>query len=185
MIRLFILSVRFYIGLGIIWLNRSLLCMGLLGMGLLGMGLLGCESRIDDFTAGKLENLCQLSIPVCQTRVTCLIDEDHFISGDFPGSSAVLLYAEHPKNRLKVKILLSEEVYPGTELLIRLYDVGCVSSVEKKIKEMDIFLLAGEDQILDFEFELNGLGDHLIEIFSDMNAHYQLIVDIQPQFAQE
>jgi hypothetical protein len=147
--------------------------------------IMGCENRIDDFTAGKLESLCQVSIPVCQTRVTCLIDEDHFISGDFPGSAAVLLYAEHPKNRLKIKLLLSEEVYPGTELLIRLYDVGCVSSQEERVADRDIFLLAGEDQILDFEFEFNGLGDHLIEIFSDMNAHYQMIVDIQPQFAQE
>jgi hypothetical protein len=144
----------------------------------------GCESRIDQFTAGKLESLCRVSLPICQTRVTCVLDEESFIAGDFPGSQSILLYAQHPKNKLKLKILLSEQVYPGTEFLIRVYDVGCASLQEEQLKNVDLFMRAGDDQILDFEFDFNGLGDHLIEVFSDMNAHYQLIVEIEPQFAQ-
>ena len=138
------------------------------------VGLSSCQSRQETFTQGRLESLCEASLPICKTRVTCTLDESSYISGIFPGAQSAVIYTPHPQTDIKVLLLLDEQVYPGTELMVRVYQVGCVEVKEEKWIDVDLFEQAGDDRIIELDFEVEGRGDHLIEIFSDATASYSL-----------
>ena len=45
--------------------------------------------------------------------------------------------------------------------------------------DVDLFELAGDDGVLDFELRLPEAGDHLVELYSDMAAEFLLTVDVE------
>lgn len=136
-----------------------------------------CLSSEESFTAGRLERLCEASLPICSTRVTCSLDEESYLTGIFPGAERAMVYTPHPKTDVTLHFLFKEQVYPGTEMLIRAHQIGCVALQEERLLDVDVFTRAGEDRILSFTFELEGRGDHLIEWFSDATASYVLLVE--------
>lgn len=138
------------------------------------IGGLSCQSRQEAFTQGRLETLCEASLPICKTRATCTLDDSSYISGIFPGSQSAVIYTPHPKTNIKVLLLLDKQIYPGTELMVRVYQIGCVEVKEEKWVDVDLFEQAGDDQIIELDFEVEGRGDHLLEIFSDATASYAL-----------
>ena len=150
-----------------------------------GSALSGCLSRAEEFTAGRLEARCDASIPVCATRASCALGDDSFARGRFPGAQRAVVYTPHPRSALTARLLLDEQVYPGTELLVRVYQVGCVDVLEERLVDIDIFARAGEDRVLDFTFELEGRGDHLIEWYSDAAASYTLNVSVAFKAGEE
>jgi hypothetical protein len=135
-------------------------------------------TREENFTQGRLEALCETPTAVCQTRASCELSEERFVTGAFPGGQRAVVYAPHPRTTLTVRILLDDQRYPGTELFVRAHQLGCVDSLEERLVDIDLFQRAGEDRTLDFTFELRGQGDHLIEWFSDASATYTLVVDV-------
>jgi|GEM_PF-860864 len=147
--------------------------------------LQGCLSRADELTAGRLEARCDASIPVCATRASCALSGETFARGRFPGAQRAVVYAPHPRSTLTARLLLDEQVYPGTELLVRAYQVGCVDVLEERLVDVDIFRRAGEDRVLDFTFTLEGRGDHLIEWYSDAAASYTLTVNVAFRASEE
>ena len=147
--------------------------------------VLGCYSRADEFTQGRLHSVCSASIPVCQTRATCVVDDQSYIKGVFPGAERAIIYAPHPRTQVHVRILLDELQSPGTEFMIRAFQIGCIEKKEERIKDTNIFIRAGGDRVLDFTFDLEGRGDHLIEWFSDATAKYVLNVDFTFKAGEE
>jgi hypothetical protein len=147
--------------------------------------LSGCLSRDEEFTAGRLEARCEASIPVCATRAACALNNTTFASGRFPGAQRAIVYTPHPRTTLTARLLLDDQEYPGTELLVRAYQVGCVDVFEERLADIDIFQRAGDDRALDFTFELEGRGDHLIEWYSDAAASYTLTVSVAFKASEE
>lgn len=141
------------------------------------MVLSGCVSREDSFTSGRIERLCEASLPICNTRVTCTVDEESYLTGVFPGAERALIYTPHPKTTVTLNLLFDEQIFPGGELLVRAHQIGCVEVKEERLVDVDVFERAGDDRIISFTFELEGRGDHLIEWFSDATASYVLTVD--------
>jgi hypothetical protein len=136
-----------------------------------------CVSREESFTAGRIERLCEASLPICNTRVTCSADEDTYLTGAFPGAERAMVYAPHPLTTVTLSFLIDKQIFPGTEMLVRAHQIGCVEIEEKRLVDVDIFQRAGDDRILSFSFDLEGRGDHLIEWFSDATATYVFTVD--------
>ena len=145
----------------------------------LGYSLMGCVSQQDSFTAGRIERLCEASLPICNTRVTCALDEESYLTGVFPGAERTMIYTPHPLTTLTVNFLIDEQVFPGTEMLVRAHQIGCVEVYEERLVDVDIFNRAGDDRILSFTFELEGRGDHLIEWFADASATYAVTIDYE------
>ena len=136
-----------------------------------------CLSNEDTFTAGRIEKLCEASLPVCNTRVTCLVDEETYLRGVFPGAERALIYTPHPETTVTVSFLIDEQISPGTEMIVRAHQVGCVEVKEERLIDVDIFERAGDDRILSMTFDLEGRGDHLIEWFADATATYLVTVN--------
>ncbi len=138
--------------------------------------LSGCLSREDTFTEGRIERLCSASLPICNTRVTCTLDQESFLTGAFPGAERTMIYTPHPLTTVTVSFLIDEQIFPGTEMIVRAHQIGCVEVQEERLLDVDIFNRAGDDRILSFRFDLEGRGDHLIEWFADATATYAVTV---------
>ena len=140
------------------------------------MCLSGCFTDESLFTDGRLEDLCNGSIPVCETQAACVLDVDEFYRSEFPGGARMIVRTEAEQSTLIVRFLLTETLYPGTELLVQAYEPGCGELDERHLQDINLFEFAGDDRILEFELELPGRGDHLLEIYSDMSAQYLMTV---------
>ena len=147
--------------------------------------LSSCLSREESFTQGRLEELCQTSVPICQSKVTCQLSDQNFITGVFPGAERAMVYTPHPRSTLTLRFLLDEQVYPGTEFLVRVYQVACLEKEEEHLRDIDIFKQAGQNRILEFSFDLVGEGDHLIEWFADASARYTLNASLEYKLSEE
>ena len=140
---------------------------------------LSCISNEESFTHGRLEKLCEASLPICNTRVTCTLDTESYLKGAFPGAERAMIYTPHPLTTVTIHFLINEQIYPGTEMLVRAHQIGCVEISEERLENVDIFTRAGDDKILSFSFDLEGRGDHLIEWFADATARYSVAIDFK------
>ena len=141
--------------------------------------LAGCVSDESIFTKGRLEDLCNASIPVCDTQAACVLDEDEYIRSEFPGGQRLIVRTETDNATLIVRFLLTDTLYPGTELLVQAYEASCGDFDEEHPWDIDLFEFAGDDRIIEFTLDLPGRGDHLLEIFSDMSSSYLMGVIIE------
>jgi len=137
---------------------------------------------IDDtrlFTEGRLEDPCNNAIPICNTQAGCTVHDESFYSGEFPGGLRFIVQSEAEENLLIVRFLLNDMIFPGTEMLVLAKTPDCGMFEEEHVQNRDLFELAGDDRVLDFEIDLPGRGDHLLEIFSDMSASYQMTTTVE------
>jgi hypothetical protein len=147
---------------------------------LLGAALVvaGCQSQEQAFTEGRLEDLCAGAIPICALKAACVLDTDEFVRGTFPGAQRLIAVSDLDRQSLRVRLLLTEMVFPGTELEISVFSLGCGRAETEQRVDVDLFELAGDDRTLEFSFPLDEKGDHLVEVFSDMSAEYVLTFDL-------
>lgn len=139
----------------------------------------GCASSEDIFTGARIENLCNDALPVCGQRAGCVLIGSEYIRGRFPGGQRLIVRTPTDSSRLIVRILLVEQVFPGTELLVRAANTGCDGFDEVLQQDVDLFEVAGSSQTLEKELEVEGRGDHLVEIFSDMASGFALTVEVE------
>ncbi len=155
--------------------NLSYICSLCLVCSLLG----SCLSDEALFTQNRLEDPCNAAIPVCNTQASCVLEDDEFYEGAFPGGARFIVRTQVDEATLIVRILLTEPLYPGTEILVQAHDLGCGDLDQAHPQDIDLFRLAGDDRILEFPLEVSGKGDHLLEIFSDMSSTYILNIILE------
>jgi len=141
----------------------------------------GCVSDDEVFTEGRLRTTCDGAIPICDSRGACILGNDKYIDGQFPGGNKLIVRTGTDDNDLIVRFLLREMLSPGTEILVRAYEPGCSNFDERHIEDTDLFERAGDDRTLEFDLDLPGRGDHLLEIFSDMGAEYSMTTTVDTQ----
>lgn len=122
---------------------------------------------------------CNQSIPMCSTQASCILDGESYVRRSFPGGFRAVVRNDYDEEQLLVSILLTEALAPGTELHIELLASDCGQLEEARIVDVDLFEEAGQDRTLEFELDFHGDGDHLLSVFSDMNADYLLRVEPQ------
>jgi len=149
--------------------------------GLLGLvGLAGCATDVDIFTDGRLEDRCGGALPACGQTAGCVMTRDEYFRGEFPGGQRFIVRTETEEARFRARTLIVDGTFPGTLFRIRAFDVGCGGFDEGRAETVggrDLFDAAGDDGILDYRLDVEGKGDHLVEIFSDMAATFYLTVD--------
>ncbi|MEL6182080.1 MAG: hypothetical protein AAFS10_24175 [Myxococcota bacterium] len=139
----------------------------------------GCIDDESIFTEGRIENLCNSNIPACNSQASCVLGGGDFYRGIFPGGVRALVRTEDEQTRLVVRFLLTEPIFPGTELLVQINTPDCSDLNEEHPRDIDLFQLAGDDRTLEFQLDMEGRGDHLLEIFSDMSAAYLMTVEVE------
>jgi len=141
--------------------------------------LLACESSQDAFVGSRLERLCTQSIPVCDVQASCVLDPKSFVMKRFPGGLRLVVYTDRDESTLVLRIQLASQEAPGTELVVEAWQSDCNDLTSEKIADVDLFDVAGDDRIFEWELPLSGRGDHLVELRSDMTADYLVTVDLK------
>ena len=139
---------------------------------------------IDDtrlFTDGRLEDPCNQAIPVCNTQAQCTLHSENFYEGEFPGGLRFIVRSEAERNTLITRFLLDDMIFPGTEMLVHVKTPDCGDHDEAHVQNRDLFDLAGDDRVIEHHLDLPGRGDHLLEVFSDMSASYQMTTTVEAQ----
>ncbi len=145
------------------------------------LSLSACLSEEELFTQGRLEKYCRSAIPACAVQASCVLGDKDYLSGHFPGGARVIARSQPNDTSIKIRILLTEPLAPGTQLLIQVSSPGCDEITEERLEDIDLFALAGEDRILDLNVPLIGQGDHLVEVFSDMSSTWLMTFELSQE----
>ena len=140
--------------------------------------LTSCVSDEAVFTDGRIEDVCNSSIPVCATQAACILQDDEFYRSEFPGGVRMIVRSETENAKLIVRVLLTEPIFPGTEFRIQAHTPGCGQFDEGAAVDVDLFEFFGDDRTVEYELEIPGRGDHLLEGFSDMSSTYLLTTEV-------
>lgn len=139
---------------------------------LLALCLGGCGDAESIFTDGRIEKRCNDTVPVCSKRASCVLLDDQYLRDTFPGGKTFMIRTEEEQTRVVARFLLLKPRYPGTELVVRVHAASCGTFVEGATRDRDLFDYAGSDSIIEYELDVEGRGDHLVEIFSDMSSDF-------------
>lgn len=147
----------------------------------LGLGS-ACQSPSVIFTNGRLENRCQTPVAACGIQARCVLGDDEYLRGTFPGGVRFLVrnaQTESEGARITLRVLFDNATSGGTEFFAQVNEVGCSDFTEEQVLEENVLDLAGDDLVLEYDFEVEQRGDHLIEVFSDATANYFLAVIVR------
>lgn len=155
-----------------------------LGASLAGGCLQGTSEAT--FLEDRKEILCEGVWPVCSGKFAgCLLDEDHYITGTFPGGRKFLVETTPGDWVIRVLFFLEDRLAPGTETEVSWYEPGCSEEYRYQLSKDqyggDLFEQAGPDQVFEVEHTVVDPGDHLIEIYSDATCRYDLRVELEKQ----
>ncbi|MDJ0764046.1 MAG: hypothetical protein QNJ97_13775 [Myxococcota bacterium] len=142
--------------------------------------LSACQSAEEAFVQDRLIDLCDDAYWVCGVPSGCILKEDRYVTGTFPGTRSVVIATESAETELRVRLFFSEMVSSGTEFLIQAYEPNCTLNPDLArvhLVDVDIFERAGEDRKLTYDLSVSGEGEHLLELYSDASAEYLLIVE--------
>lgn len=136
----------------------------------------GCQSAEDAFVGSRIENLCNASIPACGKQASCVLAQDEYIAGRFPGGKNIIVRTDSDRTRFIVRTLILDATYPGTEFYARAFDVGCTDFDEAREIERNLFDVAGDNATIEYPLEVEGRGDHRVEFFSDLAAEFRFLI---------
>ena len=138
-----------------------------------------CGDAESIFTDGRIETRCNSAIPICDSQASCVLLEDQYLRDDFPGGKQFMVRTAAKKTRLTARFLLIEPRFTGTELMVRVHNDSCGAYEEGATRDKDLFDESGEDSIIEYQLDIVGEGDHLVEIFSDMSSEFLFRFDHQ------
>jgi len=144
--------------------------------------LCSCKSPEDAFIGDRLLSLCDEAYWICDVPAGCVLEEDEYVEGVFPGVRRVVVVTETEDVDVQVRLFFRTMEAPGTELLVQLYEPDCTVNPDlgqAHLVDVDLFDKAGDDRIIAFDLTALQIGEHLLEIYSDSSVEYLLIADVK------
>jgi len=140
----------------------------------------GCIDAQSAFIDGRTLDACTSTIPVCTTTADCLLDLTNYTQGSFnEGATRRLVVHTDEAATITVELYFTTEISPGIDTEVTFYESECLSSDDVTSGGDDIFQEAGPGHIWQRSHQVVTAGDHLVEVFSDAQADYLLLVNIQ------
>jgi hypothetical protein len=141
--------------------------------------LAGCLfTTAGGFAGGRDENVCDSTVPVCSTSGGCVLDEDHYLAGNYPGARRFIVRTRG-QAVITLTVYFTEARSPGADSNFYIYETGCVERFAYETAGRDIFREAGPDMQFSFSARVYQGGDHLVEVNSDAVSEYFLIADVE------
>lgn len=147
---------------------------------LLGLLASSCLTAEEEFVQDRLLNMCDEAYYICRVTAQCVLDTKHYVESKFPGELRFVVLTKEPNETVRVRILLSTQEAPGTEILLQIYEPNCTLDPAKgreHMEDVDIFEEAGDDKVMIFELTAENEGEHLVEVFSDASSEFLLVID--------
>jgi hypothetical protein len=141
--------------------------------------LVRCGGRRDEFIAGRVADRCDGEWPVCDQIAGCLIGNQSYVEGRFPGQNRVAVQLFEPST-VKAWFFLQETSAAGTETVVSFFEDRCRARIRETLSGR---AFVGEAEQLGYvlrEAELSGIGDHLLTFQSDSKTSYLFKVEVIP-----
>ena len=133
--------------------------------------LIGCDPLSEEeFLRGRNLDPCLQTIPACPGLfASCTLDESRYAKMSFPGEFRFLVRAEEGQE-IEVILFFSQQRDAGMETLIFWNEPGCSDVYAYDSEGRDLFDETEETSQFEKKRTMLETGEHLIEIFSDMQA---------------
>lgn len=140
----------------------------------------GCGGSRADFIGSRVQDTCDAAWPVCGTMAGCILGPESYAEGRFPGQGRFIVQVPEAST-VRVHFFLEDAVAAGEETAVTFHEEGCRSRIRQSLSGRTALELMEKQGELTREADLTGVGDHLIEFSSDMQARYVLKVEVVPQ----
>jgi hypothetical protein len=136
-------------------------------------------SEQDASVGEKTIEVCDKGYAICGQMAGCVLPEDKYLEGLFPGARRWIVETKGDDITLTVNLYFDEMIAPGTELVIQAYEPDCTLNKELSshhLEDIDLFAEAGADHAMSFALQAARAGEHLIELYSDAESDYRITV---------
>ncbi len=150
----------------------------LLALLVLGVAL-GCGGTRTDFIGSRAKDACDAEWPVCSRVAGCILGAESYMEGRLPGTVQFIVQLKEPST-VRVRLFLADVVAAGEETVMTFHEEGCRARIRAPASGRTVLDFAEKAGEFSREAELTGVGDHLVELESDLQARYVLKVEVEP-----
>jgi len=155
---------------------------GSLALVLLVVSAAACNPNSEEaFTRGKSLVACLQNIPACPAGgfAACTLNETMYTEQRFPDASPFrFLVSALARETIAVTLFFKTEQGVGLDTRIFWYEPGCADVYSYESQGADLFAEAEEENTITRKERVYEGGDHLVEIFSDMQAVVLITVEV-------
>ncbi len=139
----------------------------------------GCGGEREAFLANRVADSCSQQWPICDRIAGCLLGDQSYIEGRFPGERLIGVQVFEPST-VTVGLRLEEVGSAGVETAINFFEDRCRTRTRITISGRT--LLGEQDAVghVERSADMSGIGDHLIDFSSDVHARYLLTITVLP-----
>lgn len=139
----------------------------------------GCGGGRADFIGSRAKDTCDAEWPVCSRVAGCILGQESYTEGRLPGRGQFIVQLKEAST-VRVHFFLEEVVAAGEETVVTFNEEGCRARIRQAVNGRTALDSAEKTGEFSREADLTGVGDHLIEFDSDMQARYVLKVEVEP-----
>lgn len=144
----------------------------------------GCGGTRESFIGGRVKDACDQVWPVCATTAGCILGPESYAEGRFPGQARLIVQLSEAST-VRLRFFLDEVTAAGEETAVVFHEEGCRARVRKSATGRVVQDSVEKTGEYTEEAELTGVGDHLVELISDMRARYAVKVETEPLRGQQ
>ncbi len=146
---------------------------------MLAMLAAGCGGSREDFIGPRVRDTCDASWPVCSQVAGCILGTESYAEGRFPGRGRFIVQLPEAST-VRVSFYLEEVAAAGEETVVLFHEEGCRTRTREAVDGRSVLDAMEKNGEFIREADLTGVGDHLIEFESDMQARYVVKVEVTP-----
>jgi hypothetical protein len=143
------------------------------------LALAGCGGGRGDYVGSRAKDVCDAEWPVCSRVAGCILGQESYTEGRLPGKGQFIVQLKEAST-VRVRFFLEDVVAAGEETVITFHEEGCRARIRESVTGRTALDSAEKFGEFSREVELTGVGDHLVEFESDMQARYVLKVEVEP-----
>lgn len=140
----------------------------------------GCGDSREDFIGGRVKDACDAAWPVCSEVAGCILGDESYSEGRFPGRGRFIVQVPEAAT-VRVSFYLEEVLASGEETIITVHEEGCRARTRQAVAGRTVADSMEKFGAFVQEVDVTGVGDHLVEFESDMQARFVMKVDVIPQ----
>jgi hypothetical protein len=139
----------------------------------------GCGGGRADFVGGRAKDVCDAEWPVCSKVAGCILGQESYTEGRLPGKGQFIVQLQEAST-VRVRFFLEDVVAAGDETVVTFHEEGCRARTRESVTGRTALDSAEKFGEFSREADLTGVGDHLVQFESDMQARYVLKVEVEP-----
>ncbi|XXF79367.1 hypothetical protein P2318_06340 [Myxococcaceae bacterium GXIMD 01537] len=142
--------------------------------------VMGCGGGREDFIGERVKDACGSSWPVCGEMAGCILGDESYTQGRFPGRGSFIVQVPEAAT-VRVRFYLEDVLAAGEQTVVTVHEEGCRARTRQAVSGRTVAESMEKFGEFTRDVDVTGVGDHLVEFESDMQAGYVLKVEVMPK----